>query len=102
MKLQECLKSFGWCGVGAEEVHGLSSGEIKAMLETCAKRMIGNEFACELSTKPKLANFGATKRKASESQCLDVASKSQRQVMMMMLRGGTAPLMIESGGGESC
>ena len=102
MKLQECLKSFGWCGVGAEEVHGLSSGEIKAMLETCAKRMIGNEFACELSTKPKLANFGATKRKASESQCLDVASKSQRQVMMMMLRGGAAPLMIESGGGESC
>ena len=22
MKLQECLKSFGWCGVGAEEVYG--------------------------------------------------------------------------------
>ena len=28
--------------------------------------------------------------------CMDVASKSQGQVMMM-LRGGTAPLMIESG-----
>ena len=25
MKLQECLKSFGWCGVGAGEVRGLSS-----------------------------------------------------------------------------
>ena len=25
MKLGECLKSFGWCGVGAEEVHGQSS-----------------------------------------------------------------------------
>ena len=23
MKLQECLKSFGWDGVGAEEVRGL-------------------------------------------------------------------------------
>ena len=34
MKLQECLKSFGWCSVGAEEVRGLSSVEIKAMLET--------------------------------------------------------------------
>ena len=25
MKLQECLKSFGWCVVGAEEKQGLSS-----------------------------------------------------------------------------
>ena len=39
----------------------------------------------------------ATKRKGtSESQCLDVASKILRQ-MMMMLRGGTAPFMIECG-----
>ena len=38
MKLQECFKSFGWCGVGAEEVQGLSSLEIKVMLETCTKR----------------------------------------------------------------
>ena len=52
IKLQECLKSFGWCGVGAEEVHCLSSGEIKAMSETCAKRMMEDEWACELSTKP--------------------------------------------------
>ena len=40
LKLQECLKSFGWDGVGAEEVRGLSSVEIKVMLETCAKRLI--------------------------------------------------------------
>ena len=96
MKLKECLKSFGWCGVGAEEVRGLSSGEVKAMLETCAKRMIEDEWACELSTKPKLAILRLLKEKGSESRCLDVASKSQRRVMMM-LRGGTAPLMIESG-----
>ena len=38
MKLQECLKSFGWNGVGTEEVRGLSNAEIKVMLETCAKR----------------------------------------------------------------
>ena len=66
------------------------------MLETCAKRMIENEWACELSTKPKLAILRLLKEKGSESRCLDVASKSQRRVMMM-LRGGTAPLMIESG-----
>ena len=40
MKLQECPKSFGWDGVGAEEVQGLSSVEIKVMLETWAKRLI--------------------------------------------------------------
>ena len=96
MKLQECFKSFGWCGVGAEEVRGLSSVEIKAMLETCAKRLIEDEWACELSTKPKLATLRLLKEKGSESRCLDVASKTQRR-RMMMLRGGTAPLMIESG-----
>ena len=37
MKLQECLKSFRWCGVGAEEIRGLSSVEIKVKLETCAE-----------------------------------------------------------------
>ena len=55
MKLRECLKSFGWCRVGAEEVRGLSSGEIKAMLETYARRMIEEEWSGELSTKLKLA-----------------------------------------------
>ena len=96
MKLQECFKSFGWCGVGAEEVHDLSSGEIKAMLETCAKRMIEDEWACELTTKSKLAILQLLKEKGSESRCLDVASKNQGQ-MMMMMRGRTVPLMIESG-----
>ena len=96
MKLQECLRSFGWCGVEAEEVHGLYSGQIKAMLETCANRSIEDESACELSTKPKLAILQLLKEKGSEPSYWDVASKSQRQVMMM-LRGGTAHLMIESG-----
>ena len=96
MKLQECLKSFGWCNVGAEEVWGLSSVETKVMLETCAKRLIEDEWTCELSTKPKLATLRLLKEKGSESRCWDVASKTLRW-RMMMLRGGTAPLMIESG-----
>ena len=50
----------------------------------------------ELSTKPKLATLRLLKEKGGESRCLEVASKSVRQ-MMMMLRGGAAPLMIESG-----
>ena len=29
---EECLKSFGWCGVGAEKVQSLSSVKIKVML----------------------------------------------------------------------
>ena len=61
-------------------------------------------MAGHVSLAPNLSwqILGLLKEKASGSQCLDVASKSQRQVMMMMLRGGAAPLMIESGGGESC
>ena len=80
MKLWECLKSFGWCRVGAEEVRGLSSGEIKAMLETYARRMIEEEWSGELSTKPKLAILRLLKENGGESQCLDVASKSHRQM----------------------
>ena len=44
----------------------------------------------------KLATLRLLKEKGSESRCLEVASKSLRRIMMM-LRGGTAPLMIESG-----
>ena len=75
MKLQECLKSFGRCGVGAEEAHGLSSKEIKALLETCAKRMIEDEWARELSTKPKLAILWLLKEKGSESRCVHGCSQ---------------------------
>ena len=69
MKLQQCLKSFGWGGVGAEEVRGLSNVEIKDMtlFETCAKMLIEDEWTCELSTKPKLATLRLLKEKGSES-----------------------------------
>ena len=82
MKLRECLKSFGWQGIGI----GLSSGKIRAMLETSARRRIESEWPCELDTKPKLSVLWLLKEKLSESQCLDVASKR-----VMRLRGGTVP-----------
>ena len=50
MKLQECLKSIGWCGVGAEEVWGLASVDIKIKLETCTTRLIEDEWTWKLST----------------------------------------------------
>ena len=96
IKLRECLKSFGWQGIGMEEVNGLSSGKIRAMLETSARRRIESEWSCELDTKSKLSFLRLLKEKLSESQCLDVASKRVRRVMMR-LRGGTASLRIESG-----
>ena len=96
MRLQECLKLFGRCGVGAKEIRGLSGVEIKVMLETCAKRLIEDEWTSELNAKPKLASLRLLKEKDMELRCLDVASKTQRW-RMMMLRGGTAPLMIECG-----
>ena len=75
---------------------GLSSVEIKVMLETCAKRLTEDEWTCELGTKPKLATLRLLKEKGIESQSLDIASNTLQQ-MMMMLRGGTAPLFIDSG-----
>ena len=72
MKLQECLKSFGWQGVGMKVVSGLSSREIRAMLETCARRWIESEWSCELGTRLKLAvlqlmNHGAWRWPTRES-----------------------------------
>ena len=92
----ECLKSFGCDGVGAEEVRGLSSVAIKVMLGICARRLIEDEWTRELSAKPKLATLRLLKEKDSVSQSLEVASKSLRR-MIIMLRDGTGPLMIESG-----
>ena len=45
MKLRECLKSFGWCGVRVEEIHATFSGEIKAMLEIHTRRMVEDEWS---------------------------------------------------------
>ena len=44
------------------------------------RRMIEEEWSCELSTKPKLAISQLLKENGGESQCLDVASKSRRQM----------------------
>ena len=56
------------------ELRGLSIVEIKVMLETCAKRLIEDEWTRKLSTKPKLATLWLLKDKGIESRCLDVAS----------------------------
>ena len=97
MKLQECLKSFSVGGVGTEEIQGLyiQCGNQSYVRDLC-KMLIEDEWTCELSTKLKLATLWLLKEKGTESRCLDVASKTLRWMMIMMLRGGTDPLMIES------
>lgn len=96
VKLRGCLKSLGWSGVGVDEMRRLSGGEIKSMIESCARRRIEEGLTEELRAKPKLAVLHLLMERGVESRCLYVANKGFRRVMMM-LRGGTAPLMIESG-----
>ena len=70
------------------------------MLQACARRKVEDEWDGELVTKPKLALVKLLKEKGGESRCLDVADKGKRR-MMMMIRGGTAPLIglnVEGGG----
>ena len=67
------------------------------MLETCAKRLIEDKWTCELSTKPKLATLRLLKEKDSGSRCLDVASKTLRQLDEDNVERWDSPLMIESG-----
>ena len=66
------------------------------MLQACTRRKLEDEWDGELATKPKLALLKLLKEKGGESRCLDVADKDRRR-MMMMIRGGTAPLRIEWG-----
>ena len=87
---------FGWSEIGVEEVKGLSYGEITTMLQACARRKVEDEWDDEPATKPKLALLWLLKEKGGESRCLDVAGKGKRR-LMMMIRGGTAPLRIECG-----
>ena len=37
--LKKCMECFGWCGIGVEEVKGLSYGEITTMLQEGGRRM---------------------------------------------------------------
>ena len=66
------------------------------MLQACARRKVDDEWNDELVTKPKLALLRLLKEKGGKSRCLDAADKGKRK-LMMMIRGGTAPLRIECG-----
>ena len=94
--LKKCMGCFGWNEIGVEEVKGLSYGEITTMLQACARRRVEDEWDDELATKPKLALLRLLKERGGESRCLDVGDKGKRR-LMMMIRGGTAPLRIECG-----
>ena len=61
--------------------------------------MVEDEWSCELGTKPELAILWLHREKCAKSRCLDVVSKSHKQVMMM-LRGGAAPSRLRVDGGE--
>ena len=95
-RMKKCLECFRGCGMDAEEVKGLSCREITLMLQACTRKKVEDEWDGELATKPKLALLKFLKEKRGESRCLDVADKDKRR-MMMMIRGGTAPLRIECG-----
>ena len=42
--LKKCTECFGWCGIGVEEVKGLSYGEITTMLRTSARKKVEDEW----------------------------------------------------------
>ena len=65
MKLRECLKSFGWCGVRVEEIHATFSGEIKAMLEIHTRRMVEDEYMMTIRLK---MTIGAQSRAVMQCQ----------------------------------
>ena len=51
---------------------------------------------------PNIRKSRLLKGKGIELQCLNVASKTPRRTMMMMLRGGTASLLTAIDNGEGC
>ena len=63
--------------------------------------MVKDEWSHELGTKPELTILWLHREKRGKSRCLDVVSKSHKQVIMV-LRGGAAPSWLRVDGGEYC
>ena len=94
--LRKSLEMFGWDGISAEDLHGLSMGEVKKVLLDVAWREVRREWREAAQRHPKLEVIGSLVEKECVDRCVMVKCKWRRR-WLVKLRGGTAELEIETG-----
>ena len=94
--LQRAIEDFGWKDMDGSGVEGLSGREVADMLESCAWRMIQQDWWKDIEERPKLSVLRKVMELGCEARCVNVDIKRHRRILMR-LRGGTAQLRIETG-----
>ena len=95
-KLGICLEAFGWQDCSCATLAGVSGRQLREMLRSIACRYMEKDWTEDLGSKPKLCVLNSVFVSGLNGRCWKVQEKSHRR-MLMMLRGGSAPLQIETG-----
>jgi len=94
--LERGLEGFGCRDIGLEGLGRLSLTEIGHMMRDIAWREVKKEWEAEARERSKLEVMRGLLAIDSKARCVDFNCKSQRRIMAK-LRGGTAPLRMETG-----
>ena len=87
---------FGWSSMEVEGIRRMSYCEVGEMLESVAWRKVSEMLSKDMEEKPKLRLLKEIVDLRVESSCATVRKKRER-MMLVKLRGGTAPFQIEIG-----
>ncbi len=97
-KLGICLEAFGWQDCSCATLAGVSGRQLREMLRSIriACRCIEKDWTEDLGSKRKLCVLNSVYVNGLNRRCWKVQEKNHRR-MLMMLRGGSAPLQVETG-----
>jgi len=95
-KLRACFSDFGWQDYECVSLSGISGGQLREMLYNIAARQVERVWAEDLDRRAKLSILNSMWVNGLTGRCWKIKEKSQRRALMM-LRGGSAALQIETG-----
>ena len=95
-ELQQSLVKFGWKGLNAKAVSGLTMNEVKQVLKDIAWREVTEVWREAAREQPKLEVIGSLMDAECKARCVEIECKMQSR-MMVKLQGGTAELRVETG-----
>ena len=90
------MEAFGWQDCSCATLAGVSGRQLREMLRSIACRCMEKDWTEDLGSKPKLCVLNSVFVNSLNERCWKVQEKSHRR-MLMTLRGGSAPLQIETG-----
>ena len=82
--LQQSLVRFGWKGLDAEAVSGLTKKEVKQVLKDIAWREVREAWREAARERPKLEVIGSLMGADCKAQCVEIECKMQRRMMVKL------------------